>query len=216
MEVPEIHTPHVPPSGKRWLDMALAASAFIISLVSLWLGIQHGRAMEKLVAANSWPNIEFDTIVDRRGATGAELKLQLDNNGIGPARVETLELWYRDAPLADIAALVQALGGSAAFKVESASVSGFVIGAQQKQMLVTLTATDGVRYVETLLQGAGAIKARICYCSVFDECYVNDTRDRQPRPQRVDACPVPRQPFRDDMTTAELATMAAALPAKAR
>lgn len=216
MEAPEVHTPHAHPSGKGWLDMALGGSAFIISLVSLWLGIQHGRAMEKLVAANSWPNIEFDTVVDRSSATGAELQLRLDNNGIGPARVETLELWFRGQPLADIAALVQALGGSAAFKVESASVSGFVIGAQQKQMLVTLTATDGVRYVETLLQGAGAIKARVCYCSVFGECYVNDTRDRQPRPLRVDACPVPKQPFRDDMTTAELATMAAALPAKAR
>ena len=209
MEPPEIHLPHAAHSGRRWLDMALGGSAFVISLVSLWLGIQHGRTMEKLVAANSWPNIEFDTIVERRGTSNAaELRLLLDNNGIGPARVETLELGYRDAPIADIAALVQVLGGSAAFKVESASVSGFVIGAQQKQMLVTLTATDGVRYVETLLQGAGAIKARICYCSVFDECYVNDTRDRQPRPQRVADCPVPPQPFRDDINAAELAAMA--------
>jgi hypothetical protein len=95
MEAPEVHTPHAHPSGKGWLDMALGGSAFIISLVSLWLGIQHGRAMEKLVAANSWPNIEFDTVVDRSSATGAELQLRLDNNGIGPARVETLELWFR-------------------------------------------------------------------------------------------------------------------------
>lgn len=211
MEVPEIHTPHVPPSGKSWLDMALAASAFIISLVSLWLGIQHGRAMEKLVAANSWPNIEFDTVVERRGTSGAaELLLLLDSNGIGPARVETLELWHRDVPLADIAALTQALGGG--FKVESASVSGFVIGARQKQMIVTLTAADGVHRVAALLQGAGAITARVCYCSVFDECYVNDTRDRQPRPQRVKACPVPKQPFRDDLSTAELAAMAPKAP----
>lgn len=209
MEPPEIHLPHAAHSGRRWLDMALGGSAFVISLVSLWLGIQHGRTMEKLVAANSWPNIEFDTIVERRGTSNAaELRLLLDNNGIGPARVETLELWYRGAPLADIAALTQALGGSKTLKVESASVSGFVIGAQQKQMLVTLTAADGVQRVESLLQGAGNLKARLCYCSVFDECYVNDTRDRQPRPQRVADCPVPPQPFRDDISAAELAAMA--------
>ncbi|HPU14757.1 MAG TPA: hypothetical protein PK808_01635 [Polymorphobacter sp.] len=211
MEAPEVHTPHAHPSGNRWLDMALGGSAFIISLVSLWLGIQHGRAMEKLVAANSWPNIEFDTIVDRRGTSdAAELQLLLDNNGIGPARVETLELWHHGVPLADIAALTQALGGG--LKVESASVSGFVIGARQKQMLVTLTAEDGVHRVAAFLQGAGAITARVCYCSVFDECYVNDTRDRLPRPQRVKACPVPPQPFRDDLSTAELAAMAAKAP----
>lgn len=219
MEAPEVHTPHVHPSGKGWLDMALGGSAFVISLVSLWLGIQHGRAMEKLVAANSWPNIEFDTVVDRRGTSNAaELQLLLDNNGIGPARVETLELWHGGEPVRDMRTLVDAVAGndSAAFEVESASVTGFVVGARQKVMLVSLTARDGPRWVATLLRGADAIKARICYCSVFDECYVNDTRDRQPRPLRVEVCPVPAQPFRDDRSAAELAAIAAHLPAPAK
>ena len=72
MEAPEVHTPHAHPSGKGWLDMALGGSAFIISLVSLWLGIQHGRAMEKLVAANSWPNRVWGS--QRRAARRAQTR----------------------------------------------------------------------------------------------------------------------------------------------
>src|SRR5437764_14602731 len=50
------HHPHG--TGFRWLDIALGVSATFVSLVSLGLGLHSGHAMEKLVAANSYPYLQ--------------------------------------------------------------------------------------------------------------------------------------------------------------
>jgi hypothetical protein len=41
--------------------MVVAATAILISVVSLVVTVGHGRTMEKLVAANSWPLLRYDT-----------------------------------------------------------------------------------------------------------------------------------------------------------
>ena len=37
------------------------------------------------------------------------------------------------------------------------------------------------------------IGVRVCYCSVFDECYLHDSAYREPR--RIGACPAPAVPY---------------------
>jgi hypothetical protein len=37
---------------------------------------------------------------------------------------------------------------------------------------------------------------RVCYCSVFDECYVHDSRRTEPG--RIESCPVPAVPYTDE------------------
>jgi hypothetical protein len=48
------------------------------------------------------------------------------------------------------------------------------------------------------------ITTRVCYCSVFDECWVHsdaegflrqDKNNKMTHPDRVDSCPVPPRPF---------------------
>jgi hypothetical protein len=73
-----------------------------VSVVTLAVAIGHGRTMERMadanmrmVEANSWPFIDFSTHnLDDRG--GSEVRLVLANEGIGPARIETFELWWRE------------------------------------------------------------------------------------------------------------------------
>ena len=40
------------------------------------------------------------------------------------------------------------------------------------------------------------IDVRVCYCSVFDECYVHDSRRTEPG--RIESCPVPAVPYTDE------------------
>jgi hypothetical protein len=39
------------------------------------------------------------------------------------------------------------------------------------------------------------IGIKVCYCSVFDECYVHDSGRAEP--ERIAACPVPAVPYVD-------------------
>jgi len=100
METPEAHHEHPAHTGHRWLDIVLAVSAMFVSVVSLVVAIEHGRTMErmaeantKMVEANSWPFVEFDSHdIDEQGKP--EVRLVLINAGIGLARIKTFELWF--------------------------------------------------------------------------------------------------------------------------
>ena len=59
---PEHEAPHVAHiTGSRWLDLTLALSAMFVSIVSLAVAVHHGNAMDRLVAANSWPFLMYST-----------------------------------------------------------------------------------------------------------------------------------------------------------
>jgi hypothetical protein len=97
-------------TGFHWLDISLALSAFFVSLVSLWLAIHNGRTMEKLVAANSYPNVDFayGNTFDFQDGQGlrAAVYLSLENTGIGPARLRAVELSFAGRPAANLRALL--------------------------------------------------------------------------------------------------------------
>src|ERR1700733_6428331 len=97
-------------SGFHWLDISLALSAFFVSLVSLGLAIHNGRTMERLVAANNYPNIDFAygntfDFHDGRGVRPG-LYVSLENTGIGPARLRAVELSFAGRPVANLHALL--------------------------------------------------------------------------------------------------------------
>jgi uncharacterized membrane protein YhfC len=48
-------------TGHAWVDLIIAFSAITISVISLFVAITHGRTEEKMVAANSWPFLTFET-----------------------------------------------------------------------------------------------------------------------------------------------------------
>ena len=49
---PEHHAHHHH-TGLPWLDLVLAGSAMLVSVVSLFVSIEHGRTMERLVETNA-------------------------------------------------------------------------------------------------------------------------------------------------------------------
>jgi len=55
--------------------------------------------MDRLVAANSWPFLMHGTEnQDPRG--NPRISLGVENAGVGPARIQTFEVWWRDQPIA--------------------------------------------------------------------------------------------------------------------
>src|SRR3954469_6138321 len=97
----ETHAPHVHKTGHNWVDLIVAFSALFVSVVSLGIGILHGRTMERmaeenarLVAANSWPFMYYAAgTVTTDGVTKAIMKV--GNSGVGPAKIETAELTWK-------------------------------------------------------------------------------------------------------------------------
>ena len=207
MEGPEVHVPHAPHTGHRWWDFAIGGTALLVSLVSLAVAVHHGQVMERLVAANSWPNVEVSANVQRPDSgAGVRFEISMKNSGIGPARVQTLELWNGATPIPDasaIGALIKKNGDGTSFsaQVGGGTVIGSVIGAGDTVVPLSIETADSARWAIAMVKTAAAIESRVCFCSVFDECHVADSRSAKSIAKRVDACPAVPTPYLDDIST---------------
>lgn len=200
MDAPEIHPVHAHATGHRWFDYVIGGAALVVSLVSLYVAVHHGRTMEKMVQANSFPNLEPDyAILDAATAGSVVLSLKIRNSGVGPARVETLEMSLAQAPIASLKELVTAFRDGAQqeklqSKIQAESVVGSLIGAGRDARLVSLEFADGATWFRPMLATADKLVMRVCYCSVFDECFVAQSGQR---PARVAQCAKPAVPYDD-------------------
>jgi hypothetical protein len=199
------HRPHR--TGFHWLDISLALSAFFVSLVSLFLAIHNGRTMERLVAANSYPNIDFSygnafDFGDGRGLQHA-VYLSLENTGIGPARLRSIEVSFADKPATDLRELLALCctqePAASLPKTDyrfTGDMRGAMIQAGKSLNLFAWPEAPADPRWARLEKFRGEIGVRVCYCSVFDECYLRDRRYREPT--RVTVCSAPPVPFTGD------------------
>jgi hypothetical protein len=94
---PEVHA-HSHKSGHSLVDLLLALSALVLSIVSMIIAIQNHHAMKELVMANSWPYLRHESSnVGNSG--GAEVNLGFTNAGIGPALIEKFTVSYQGKPI---------------------------------------------------------------------------------------------------------------------
>lgn len=187
-----------------WLDGAAAAVALLVSLISLWVGVrteQANREMvdanQRMVAAASWPFLQLDS---GNGTENGQptIRLELQNAGVGPAKIRTFELFWNGRAYRNAKELLQACCAShqpKAWAVSTAPPKDFVLRAGASQRIIGFALTDDnkdmwkefdrVRYSE--------LSYRVCYCSVFDECWI--THLTSLAAQRVKQCPAPAVPF---------------------
>jgi hypothetical protein len=197
------HHPHG--TGMRWLDITLGVAATVVSLVSLWLGLHSAHSMEKLVAANSYPYLELmqsmSALTIPAGAEHAPdiVEYEFVNNGVGPARIEWVEFRFKGKPVANISDLLDACcrvgkhdyaGLNRRGGIEGALVRP---GASVKMFTWTEERTPNADF-QALHRQMNDIDFGVCYCSVFDECYVRSSEDRKPQP--VKQCTAPKVAFR--------------------
>jgi hypothetical protein len=199
----EIEQPHVHhrPSGYRWLDLALPLAALFVSFVSIFIAWHHGKVMqelvhqnEKLVEANSLPYVQID------GSNGnGRVTFNATNEGVGPAKIMTAEISVDRRPISTLQQLLDAcctkgdysglssstLQGRMVRSGDTVAFIDFVKSASNDEQVLSL---DRARR-------AGRITTRLCYCSVFEDCWIADSRD--PTPDPVNQCTAPKIAYRE-------------------
>jgi hypothetical protein len=194
---------------RHWSDTAIAVAALFVSAVSLWIGIRTERANEDLVAASTWPYLLVES--SNANAEGAKLiHMDVTNSGVGPAKVETFEVFWNGKPYPSANRLVADCCGYKPVQDSATSrrtpmlqggVQGTVIRAAETRNFLQLPfAADDEQVWSALNIARHKMSYRICYCSVFDECWIGTFGGILPlasqlRPERVRQCPVPKVPF---------------------
>lgn len=198
----EVEKPHLPhPTGRRHIDLVLPISALFISFVSIAIAWHHGRIMqelvhqnEKLVEANSLPYLQISGSNDDR-----RLVLKAANEGVGPAKIMTAEVLVDGKPVQSLDALVDACCGPGEHAdLHSATLEGRMVRSGDQISFVDFRETPQNRAQLLALDRARRderIETRLCYCSVFNDCWVAQSDD--PTPNAVKSCVPPPRPYRE-------------------
>ncbi len=193
MEDPEVEALHRHHTGHSWLDLVLGISAVSISFISLFLAMHNGKAMERLVEANSWPFVElFQSNVNADGTPHAHLDIA--NKGVGPASIESLELQYDGRVVSSPRALLDAMLNRKTDpqhpRILTSDVAHTVLAAKEQMTFIDFSPTQDYSAEDYAAINAGFEKLNMvaCYCSVFAECWVVDSS--KTRPKKVSSCPV--------------------------
>jgi len=199
----EIEKPHAHHRtlGIPWYDLAIPVAALFVSFVSIFIAWHHGQVMkelvhqnEKLVEANSLPYLQIDG-----SNANARVTFDVANEGVGPAKIMSAEVFVDGRPVETLRQLIDACCGKGDY-------SGMATSTLYGRMV---RPGDGVRYIDFPLKAGNVaqvvaldkarktnrIRTRLCYCSVFNDCWVAESTD--PTPNEVRECRPPAKPYRE-------------------
>jgi len=181
-------------TGRPWVDLTLAVSAMLVSVISLVVSIGHGRTMERLVEENA-RQVKASTLPILRFGTGdidvagiSAVHFDVSNGGTGPAIIDWFALSWDGRPVSNtrelIAACCQAAGGEGVAYVVRNLVTGQTLAPAQSLTAFYLRkeGSDPQLYRELDTTARFRFKASACFCSVLDQCWTTDFVQTRPTP----------------------------------
>jgi hypothetical protein len=194
-------------SGHRVFDIAITVCILLVSVSSLIIALVHSHTLERmadanarLVEANSWPFLGYGT-GNAGGSDGTAIEMRITNDGVGPAKIEAADLKWDGAPMRNAHEFLRACCG---YREDTSNglwtdlLAGRVLRAGETITFITLPRTWNDLDAWKRLNSARLnprLSVDVCYCSVFDECWIEDVLRMSLKPPHVDRCSTPPVPF---------------------
>lgn len=164
-------------------------AAAIAALIALFVAWDQGRVMRQEIRASVWPALQVDGFSTQRDDTIVQ-GLNIQNAGVGPARIDSIAIHFQGALVRDLEALSELFPGHTGRS--ATSVTGRIIGAGDTVEVFSfqLARAEDDDAVAMMYDLASNYTVDVCYCSVLDECWMAHTSGAaNPKPEPVDACP---------------------------
>ncbi len=196
----------------RLVEIVVAVSVVVISVASLGVALFQGHVMQRTLEAQVLPVLQYgDSNIDR--ASGEwRMEFTLTNTGLGPAELRWFQHTWRGVDLEEPADLmvaccipediepelryryVQGVFATGRMRIFFDQIGGRFFAPQESVTFITFPRPDPDLSQEAydIWMALDAVRHEIeldvCYCSVFDECWMArfPAQSREP----VDSCPV--------------------------
>ncbi len=156
------------------LDRVLSASAGLIAVAALGTAVYSAWLTRAQERASVWPYVMQDN------SFPGYFQRQLTNAGLGPALVRSFEVRVDGQAARDWAEVLQRLDVVPGWGSVTYSDIGRGSVVMPGQTLSILEVRDTAVRAQ-LRARVDRLVTIICYCSLYDECWVQDSREMEPR-----------------------------------
>lgn len=148
-------------------ELVVALSAIFVSTATMFVYIYQTRIMQTQQHVAVWPYIEF---LPSYGPQG--FYLEITNKGIGPAIVKKVTVKLDGKEFSDLPEIFNQLTDSTFNDYAYSTVMGRVIAANEVIRPFEIQNPEHAKAIrEKMIQRK--FEYEICYCSVFNECWVS-------------------------------------------
>lgn len=154
-------------------EMIIAVSALIVSLITAFASIYSAFIDRAYARSSVWPRLEIHRTYD---ASKAYFSYGVNNKGTGPAVIKYAKLSYDNKALKSWPEYLQMRSGRDVGHVQS-HIGSKVLSAGES--IKPMETRD--KEIATLLADKDGLQIELCYCSIYDECWLAD-RTNEPTP----------------------------------
>ena len=165
----------------------LSVVGVVIAVLALYAALTESAAVRQQTAAAVWPFVQL-MIEDYDTGDAAGFSLALTNAGVGPARMRDVRVSIDGNVTRDWSELVASVDGDTGAAINRNFISDRVLRPDETVVIFSTMDADLARkLVGAVSKPRGALT--FCYCSIFDECWLADSRKDLQAPELVEACP---------------------------
>lgn len=172
-------------------EMLIAVCAVITSAIAVFIAWDQGRVMRGQQHGAVYPVVQVDGFVSS-GAETSSMGMRISNSGVGPALIERVSLLRDGKPIDSLAAYVEEIPSGYAHSWSSLIGRAIAPGDAVEPLRVDWS-RDAVTpdQLNSAAQLWSELDVEICYCSVFERCWVTRSLgmgSAMTRAERVNRC----------------------------
>jgi hypothetical protein len=162
--------------------LAFSLLALVTSIYQTRLMQAQTELMQKQSRASVWPYLSIaENDIHRQGQES--FTWRVDNNGVGPAKIESVVVSLDGKPYKTWREIFNVLRPDVPFHAAQSSINGMVLPPSlNRETTVEMVKLDETATAKAFLDAQSRLQIDICYCSVYDECWLarKDVRFAEP------------------------------------
>ena len=178
-------------------DLASYA-AVIVACVALYVGWDQSRIYRAQQHADVFPVVQLvSQYVSQRTDSGDSIRVlsfAASNQGVGPAFIEQGS-WSIDGTVINHPSEIRKLfpEGLATVDEYQGQIGNYLLGAGEEKIIWQVAWPNNAETqpkIQAFMDDFWKMDFEVCYCSLYERCWVSRYNAEKPRPDRVEACPV--------------------------
>lgn len=170
-----------------FVAVSLSVLALCTSAYQSMLMRDQTRLMQTESRASVWPAVAIGEN-DTQSPTAELFTWRVDNNGVGPAKIESVQVSVDDKPYRTWKEIGTMLVPDHPFHAQQSSINGIVLPPSlNRETTIEMVKLTDPPLARAFHDAQARFKIEICYCSVYDDCWVANIMDRVKQPS-VDRC----------------------------